>query len=59
MLFRPARLVAAHPSEGHLIFLPHRARDADGQTMKQGTPSGTTWRRDLGEGDARGNNLKD
>ena len=47
--------VAAH-EVGHTALFGHVT--GAGQTMRQGVDPGTTWKRNLGEGDARGNNSK-
>lgn len=46
---------AAH-EVGHTALFGHVS--GAGQTMRKGLDPGTTWKRNLGEGDARGNNSK-
>jgi hypothetical protein len=47
--------VAAH-EVGRTALFGHVT--GTGQTMRQGLDPGTIWKRDLGEGDASGNNSK-
>jgi Matrixin len=55
---RDVESVAAH-EVGHTALLNHvSGSNAAGLTMTSGTPPGTSWRRNLGEGDALGNNLQ-
>jgi hypothetical protein len=55
---RDVESAAAH-EVGHTALLNHvSGSNAAGLTMTSGTPPGTSWRRNLGEGDALGNNSK-